>query len=70
MHADYEEKEDKATSVMLIEPTKDIVNCLLSVSLIEDEDECLNETNIGLFLVVQDVDINKKVSFLLYLSMS
>jgi len=59
--SNYEEKEDKATSVMLIEPTKDIVNCLLSVSLIEDEDECLNETNIGLFLVVQDVDINKKV---------
>ena len=59
--ADYEEKEDKATSVMLIEPTKDIVNCLLSVSLMEDEDECLSETNIGLFLVVQDVDVSKRV---------
>jgi len=59
--SNYEEKEDKATSVMLIEPTKDIVNCLLSVSLMEDEDECLSETNIGLFLVVQDVDVSKRV---------
>ena len=63
MHTDYEENEDKATSVVLVEPTKDILNCLLSVSLKQDEDECLTETNIGLFLVVQDVDVNKKVSF-------
>ena len=63
MHTDYEEKEDKATSITLIVPTKNIINCLLSVSLIDEEDESLIETTIGLFLVVQDVDVNKKVSF-------
>ena len=63
MHTDYKEKEDKEISVMLIEPTKDIVNCLLSVSRKQYKFECLRETNIGLFLVVQDVDVNKKVSF-------
>ena len=63
MHTDYKEKEDKEISVLSIEPTKDVVNCLLSVYLKQDEYECLRETNVGLFLVMQDMDVNKKVSF-------
>ena len=63
MHTDYKEKEDKEISVMSIEPTKDVVNCLLSVSRKKYGFECVRETNVGLFLVVQDVDVNKKVSF-------
>ena len=58
-----EEAEDRQTKLMKVEPTPEITYHLLSMSMADDEDEDISETNVGGFLCVQAVDMEKRVSF-------
>jgi len=55
-----EEAEDRQTKLMKVEPTPEITYHLLSMSMADDEDEDISETNVGGFLCVQAVDMEKR----------
>lgn len=56
------EQEDTHTKLVPVSPSRDLVYHILSLSMAESLEENLIETNVAGFVVVTNVDEEKKVS--------